>query len=380
MARKGTLMVVGRQSLEVLGNQGNEKIAETALIEDMVKGYKNRRLGSRGFDKKTFARDESVIDEFLAFTGKSPWEWDEVDFDAWCYDELVLARGLKSSSQRVYQTAIRSFLDYLVDNRTWQFRTSELCGKSIRQICNDENCIPHLVGQERANSTRSMTHGEIDQFFTAIDREIEQAALFNSKGLLPMMRDKALFYTQYCGALRISENRGLDVGSFRPNPSFPELKGLGSTSVSGKGSRGSGPKHREVPTTHLRFVEIMEWYLEEVLPYLMRKRKDANDKALFLSERGNRVSISAIEQRFNKIIDLAGLGGMGYTTHSLRGSAMTHLGLILSIETIRKIVGHVFATTTLGYMQISEQFAKQEIEACVRAQIDMLLREEANRV
>jgi site-specific recombinase XerD len=380
MARNGVLKVVGRQPVEVMPSRGKEAEAEAALIEDMLGGYEKRRLGSLGYDPETFKRDKARIREFLDFTGKPPWEWDENDFDAWCYDELVLARRLKTSSQRVYQRAIRSFLDYLVGNRTWQARTSQLCGSSIHQICNDGNCIPHLVENERAQSTRSMTHGEIEQFFSAIDREIEQTALFNCKGLLPIMRDKAMFYTQYCGGLRISENRGLDIGSFRPNPSFPEMNDFGATSVSGKGSRGSGPKHRTVPTTHLRFVLMMEWYLGEVRPLFMPKLKDANDKALFLSERGRRLSVSAIEQRFQKIIDLAGLGGMGFTTHSMRGSAATHLGLILSIETIRDILGHVYATTTLGYMQISEMFAKQEIEASVRVQLDMQRREETKNV
>jgi site-specific recombinase XerD len=342
----------------------------------MFKGYEARRRGSLRYCDKTINRDQSVIRDFLAFTGRAPWELDENDFDVWCYDDLVLSRRLKPASQRTYQSAVRGFFEYLVGNRTFQARTEQLTSRTVHQICTDENCIPHLGNHERSQHTRSMTHEEIEQFFSAIDREIKGAALFRSKSLLPLMRDKAMFYCQYCGSLRISENRGLEVGSFRPNPSLPGLKSYGSTSVLGKGSRGSGPKHRTVPTTQVQFADVMQWYLEAVRPRFLEKAKDPNEQALFLSERGRRISVSAMEYRFQHLIDLAGLGGRGFTTHSLRGSGVTHLGLMLSIETIRAIVGHVYATTTLGYMQIPEKFAQQEIEAAVTAQLELVRSQE----
>ncbi|PIU43270.1 MAG: integrase, partial [Candidatus Nealsonbacteria bacterium CG07_land_8_20_14_0_80_40_10] len=68
---------------------------------------------------------------------------------------------------------------------------------------------------------------------------------------------------------------------------------------------------------------ILDWYIKNVRPYFM-VNADANETALFLSERGNRIGLSTAEARFQHVIDLAGLGGLGFTPHCMRHSSVTH--------------------------------------------------------
>jgi len=225
---------------------------------------------------------------------------------------------------------------------------------------------------EIAKERPALTHAQIATFFDAIDRAINEAAKFRSKDLRPLQRDKALFYLLYTGGLRISEATGVNVTSFEPNPNFPEFGDYGFIKVWGKGSKGSGKKFRQVPVTHPQLPPILDWYIKNVRPYFM-VNADANETALFLSERGNRIGLSTAEARFQHVIDLAGLGGLGFTPHCMRHSSVTHESLRFSLETVRRKHGHVYSATTQGYMHISDEMVDDEINKTIGSHLDQIL-------
>ncbi|WP_297484285.1 hypothetical protein, partial [Ferrovum sp.] len=256
---------------------------DEALFSEMLDKWATRRKGSLRHKEKSVTGDITVVREMAAFLGKAPWYWTENDFDAWC-EVIGVQRHLSVATQRKYQSGIRNFFAYIVDNVKFKNLVRQQYGMELRQICTAENCIPHIHERELSVERGSFTHEEISRFFDAYDRAIQEAAKFRSKDLRPLQRDKTLFFLLYSCGLRISEALALDIHSFSPNPQIQAFGPYGIVSVWGKGSRGSGKKFRSVPVTHSQLPPLLEWYVQSVRPKFLMGA-DANEQALFLSER-----------------------------------------------------------------------------------------------
>ncbi|WP_079434296.1 tyrosine-type recombinase/integrase [Zoogloea sp. LCSB751] len=342
--------------------------ADAELFGTIIDAWTRRRIGSLRHTHKAVARDVSVLREFAAHSGLPPWLWNEDAFDCWC-DHLGLERRLANSTQRHYQCSIRSFLEYLTTNVKFRNEIRRLYGVEPRQICTEENCIPHTVEKESSKERRAFTHEEIELFFDGLRRASVEAGRFRTKDYNPLRRDRTFFFTLYSGGLRISEGLNLNVNSFAPNPALPELGPYGFIKVWGKGSRGSGKRFRTVPVTHPDFPELMDWYITRVRPEFLH-RADPNEEALFLSERGTRLKSSSADARFKIATRYCGLEGEGLTPHCLRHSSVTHESLRFSIEMVRRKHGHASAATTQGYMHVPDVMVDDEISSVVSRELD----------
>lgn len=373
MGNETVLHVVG-------GDAGKQEIFhvlprdEAELFSRIVEAYMNRRLGALRHSPKTVVRDLAAVKAFVMHSAKAPWRWTEEDFDKWC-EHLVRDRNIVGSSERTYQGAVRRFLDYLTKNVRFRNEVQRLFKITPVQICNEDNCIPHACERELSRERPAITHEEIDHILEVFDKEIISAGRFGSKDLYPLMRDKTMFFTTYTGGLRASECLGLDVTSFSPNPKIPDLGDYGFMSVWGKGSRGSGPRHRYVPVTNVDFPALMEWYLTMVRPRFLLKA-DPNEVALFLSERGKRMALSTFEARFKHVMELSELDGRGFSPHCLRHSSVSHEALRMSLEANRRKHGHVYAATTQGYTHVPDEIISEEVRDIVEKQINKIKGEE----
>lgn len=348
---------------------------DQALLTEMLEGFQTRRLGARRYDRKSVARDLATIGDMLSFTDLPPWRWTEQHFESWCY-HLGIEREVAHSTQRLYQSTIRTFLQYLIDNVKFRNEVRRAYGIDLVQICTPENCIPHVTERELRTERRAMTHEEIETFFKALQTSITEAHRFASKNFRPLQRDKALFFTIYAAGLRVSEALGLTVESFQPNPMIPELGPFGFISVWGKGSRGSGPRYRSVPVDHVGLPPMLTWYLDKVRPFFLANA-DANETALFLSERGRRLGVSTLEARFQAAIDAAGLDGRHLTPHCLRHSSVTHGSMAsMSLEAMRRKHGHTFGATTQGYTHFPDEFVGDEVSRLIDRQLDGALKKD----
>ena len=344
---------------------------DSRLFTEIIEGYSSRRLGALRHREGSVKGDLAQINDLFNFTGKPPWMWTEDDFEKWC-SVLGIEKKVAVATQRKYQNAIKNFLAYVVDNVKFRNEIHRLYGIYPTQICHSENCIPHIIERELSTERQALTHDQINTLFNKFDEAIQEAGKFGSKDLRPLQRDKAMFFTVYAGGVRASESIGLNVGSFQPNPYLPEFGDFGFISVWGKGSKGSGPKHRMVPVTHPVLPQLLQWYIEHVRPFFL-KNAAPNEVALFLSERGKRMALSTFEARFQHIIQLAGLGDMGFTPHCMRHSSVTHESLRFSTEAVRLKHGHTFASTTQGYNHIPDDFVRDEVNRGIANHIDAIL-------
>jgi len=344
---------------------------EQELFERMTKRYEERRSGALRYTAETIRLDRHVIADFHSVAGVPPWRASQQHFEAWC-KYLMAERQIKPASQRRYQGSLAGFYDYLSRNVAFQNEVQRRFGTRIEQIAPPESRIPHVVENEGEGERPALSLEQIDQFFAAIDAVILEAQRFRGKDLQPARRDKAYFYTMYACGLRIGEANGIKIEHFVEEPKLPDLGRYGAVHVWGKGSKGSGPRHRLVPITTPHLPPMLAWYETEVRPYLFKPGKE-NENAFFLSERGTPLTRGGMEYRFHKYIARAGLEGRGLVPHSLRHSSVTHEADRMSLAMNQRKHGHTLAATTQGYMHHSDEYLRERYTEMVSEQLDRAL-------
>ncbi len=156
------------------------------------------------------------------------------------------------------------------------------------------------------------------------------------------LRDRALFEVLYGVGARISEAVGLDIDDVELAPSAP-----GAARLLGKGG-----KERVVP--------MGSYAREAVTAYLVRGRPSLavhgkGTPALFLNQRGARLSRQSAWAALQQAADRAGLSGH-LSPHTLRHSFATHLldgGA--DVRVVQELLGHASVTTTQIYTLVSVQ-------------------------
>jgi site-specific recombinase XerD len=144
-------------------------------------------------------------------------------------------------------------------------------------------------------------------FFAACEARIGACRARGRKGSLQAWRDQALFKVAFAWGLRRAEVAMLDTVDFRSHPKLPEFGGYGQLHVRwGKAKRGGGPQRRTVLTVFEWAPEIVEQYVQEIRPAF----GCPEHPGLFLTERGTRISVQYVSERFAEIRTEAGLDEM----------------------------------------------------------------------
>ena len=193
---------------------------------------------------------------------------------------------------------------------------------------------------ERPRATRRIPRvfsvAEVERFLAAIETATP-----------PGVRDRAVFELIYACGLRVSEVVALDIGSVRLDD--------GSVRVLGKGSR-----ERIVPLGDVAATWLAR-YLDGARGKLRGRRPSAApgaENALFLNQRGGRLSRKGIWKRFNELMVRAGLTGK---VHTLRHSFATHLlGGGADLRSVQELLGHADITTTQIYTHVDRDDLKQQ--------------------
>lgn len=330
---------------------------EPALFEAMLAGWRSQQL-SRRLTESMIGQRERTVRRFTAFTGGWPWSWTPAQVEQW-----IATGGWAHSTVRTYQGAIATFLEYVCDNRYgWIAECERRVGARPVQVCHEWNTARHVSDYEGRPARRPLTRAELQAFFDTADDRAEQAATSGRKGWLAAYRDAALFKVCYAFGLRRREVAMLDVSDFTANPAAPELGGLGVCQVRfGKAMRGSPPRRRSVAAVMPWAVEAVEQYLTAVRP----RYAAAAHPALWLTERGGRISTRQVDDRFARWRASAGLPGE-LSVHCLRHSYVSHL-----IEDgvdplfVQQQVGHSWASTTAVYTQVGADAKNRMLRAAL---------------
>ena len=155
------------------------------------------------------------------------------------------------------------------------------------------------------------------------------------------LRDKAILELLYSTGGRVSEIVGLNLSDISESSDVRVLK-----------LRGKGGKERVVPMGSFS-IKALDDYVVRVRPELVLKNNKNKSDALFLNQRGTRISRQSAWQI---VVDSAKRSGLseGISPHVFRHSFATHLldgGA--DIRVVQELLGHSSVTTTQIYTLIT---------------------------
>jgi integrase/recombinase XerC len=149
-------------------------------------------------------------------------------------------------------------------------------------------------------------------------------------------RDRAMFELFYSSGLRLSELTGLDLDDLNLQ--------TGETQVTGKGR-----KTRIVPVGRQALDAVAAW-----LPQRLALAREGS-AALFVSQRGSRLSPRSVQLRLNRWALQAGLGQHVHP-HMLRHAFATHvLQSSGDLRAVQEMLGHASISTTQVYTHLDWQ-------------------------
>jgi integrase/recombinase XerC len=164
------------------------------------------------------------------------------------------------------------------------------------------------------------------------------------------LRDRALLELFYSSGLRLAEVANVDISDIH--------SGEATVKVTGKGN-----KTRLVPVGSCALAAIERWLK------VRSERAFENEEALFVSQRGKRISHRAIQQRVKLIAQRQGIS-QPIHPHMLRHSFASHmLESSGDLRGVQELLGHANLSTTQVYTHLDFQhLAKTYDSAHPRAQ------------
>lgn len=281
------------------------------------------------------------------------------------FDHLTIERGLSLNSISAYRRDLTKFSHFLAENsfdfekltereitdfEVW-LKQAQLSINSINRNISALKSFYKYAAQEFSISNpvsavasskvprrlpKALTIKEVTSLIDATKREGDPISL----------RDHAIVELLYGTGARVSEIVGIDINDFVQG----EVEGNSITTLK---LRGKGSKERIVPLGSFA-KSALDDYLVRSRPNLLTKSKSARvETALFLNQRGSRLSRQSAWQVISDAADATGLTGK-VSPHVFRHSYATHLldgGA--DIRVVQELLGHASVTTTQIYTLIT---------------------------
>lgn len=159
-------------------------------------------------------------------------------------------------------------------------------------------------------------------------------------------RDRALFLVLYTSGCRVSEVASLKLSDFGPGYNWAIVF-------------GKGRKERKVFLSAKARFALMEYLVERASVVSRCQEKGSSTKALFLSARGNPLSVRGIQYILAKYAEVnPELNSV--SPHALRHSfATTLLAGGADIRVVQEMLGHSSVSTTQRYTHITQDRLKK---------------------
>ena len=147
------------------------------------------------------------------------------------------------------------------------------------------------------------------------------------------LRDRAFLELLYASGLRIAELVGIDIDDVELRARLVKV-------------RGKGAKERIVPFGSKAEEAIRAWLAARDAP--------AEEEALFVNYRGERITARSVRRLFDGYVRDAALRA-GISPHTMRHSFATHLlNAGADLRTIQELLGHASLSTTQKYTHLND--------------------------
>jgi integrase/recombinase XerC len=273
---------------------------------------------------KAYRRDlEEFFTHLSKYYGQRDWTWQGVD-----------------------RLALRGFLGHL--NRR------NLSKRSISRALSAVRSFYAFMNRNEmvdANPARGVASPKLEKYLPGyldraqIDLLFQSASLHAQDGKFTDVRNNAILELFYSTGMRLSELRGINRSDID----------LLSQQVK---VRGKGRKERIIPVGDHASLALRNY--ESKRDELLRQGvKNADRTAFFLSNRGKRISLSAIQTAVTGFLDRIDEDA-GLSTHSLRHTFATHLlDAGADLRAVQELLGHASISTTQIYTHTSVERLKE---------------------
>ncbi|MBR2907381.1 MAG: tyrosine recombinase XerC [Clostridia bacterium] len=315
-------------------------VREFAAYKSAIQGCSPKTVTEYLIDLRTFfryliAKENGIDPESEEFTELDASSLDltyikDIKKDD-IYDFLLYSgttRGNLWSAKSRKLSAIKAFFKYLVNSRGLLEENPAATVESPKP----KRSLPKFLSLEE--SQRLLEAIRADEASDSLLRDYAIVTLFLN-----------------CG-MRLSELCGVNL-----NDIDRELR---SMRVIGKGA-----KERIIYLNNACRASLAD-YLEERLSPTMRARaaKKKEERALFLSSRGQRISPKTVQWMVYKYLELAGLEAKHYSVHKLRHTAATlmYQSGNVDIRVLKDILGHEQLNTTQIYTHVSDRNMEEAMQ------------------
>jgi integrase/recombinase XerC len=273
---------------------------------------------------KAYRRDlEEFFTHLSKYYGQRDWTWQGVD-----------------------RLALRGFLGHL--NRR------NLSKRSISRALSAVRSFYAFMNRNEmvdANPARGVASPKLEKYLPGyldraqIDLLFQSASLHAQDGKFTDVRNNAILELFHSTGMRLSELRGINRSDID----------LLSQQVK---VRGKGRKERIIPVGDHASLALRNY--ESKRDELLRQGvKNADRTAFFLSNRGKRISLSAIQTAVTGFLDRIDEDA-GLSTHSLRHTFATHLlDAGADLRAVQELLGHASISTTQIYTHTSVERLKE---------------------
>ena len=238
---------------------------------------------------------------------------------------------------------IFEFMNFVTDDRNNMSSTRQRKCTSIKSFFNYLSIHEGLLSSNPAETLTPPKKAKTLPHFLSLEQSIE---LLNAVDGPDKERDYCILTLFLNCGMRLSELVGINLRDVIHNTS--------SLRILGKGNKE-------------RMVYLNDACLSAIEAYVrVRPKDDVKDRdALFLSNRGTRISPKTVQAMVNKYLAKIGLGGAGLSVHKLRHTAATLMyrhGNV-DIRVLQEILGHENLGTTEIYTHTSSEQMEQAINA-----------------
>lgn len=266
-----------------------------------------------------YRRDLTEFSTWLAQThGDAGWSWEQLTRTTMRgFLAHLTRRGLARRSIARQLSAVRSFY-------RWMHRDERVDMNPARAVSTPKlpRTLPAWLDQTQATTL------------------LQHAATRAQSLAFTDVRNLAMLELFYSSGLRLSELRGIDLSDLDLVTQQVKV-------------RGKGRKERIVPLGDPAQRALRNYLVKrDALLAQLGGGKLARG-AVFLSERGSRISARAIQHAMSGLLDAVSEGG-DLTTHSLRHTFATHLvDAGADLRAVQELLGHASISTTQVYTHTS---------------------------
>lgn len=279
-------------------------------LQTPIDQYLNYLASQRGLSAITIKNYRRNLAEFTKqLIEKQITDWQQLQSE---HVRLMVKqlnqKGIKARSIATKLSALRSFLEYLVQQEVLAFNPAK--GVSAPKL---DKPLPKNIS--------------VDEVFQLLDMDEEDPL---------SLRDQAMMELMYSSGLRLSELVGINLSDLKLREK--ELMVL-----------GKGSKQRLLPITEKAVVTIREWL--KIRPEFC----EPGEQALFTSKLKRRISVRSVQARMEKWGLQQNLQGH-LNPHKLRHSFATHmLESSGNLRAVQTLLGHADLSTTQVYTHLDFQ-------------------------